>query len=151
MPDARRGRLSPLLDIDVHPRVRDADQSARSRSIAASEEGVSASSEAIRRVLLRWGEWLLLYFSAVRTENLISQSLAQASDLRFLVGVAGFEPTASSSRTAGRAVNGGYFRRSPASGGRCGPVLVGGVAVLRSCTAALAAQGWDWPWTGETD
>src|SRR6185437_14117477 len=56
--------------------------------------------------------------------------------------VSGFEPTVSSSRTAGRAVNGGYFRRSPASGGRCGPVLVGGVAVLRSCTAALAAQSW---------
>jgi hypothetical protein len=58
------------------------------------------------------------------------------------VGVAGFEPTASSSRTAGRAVDGGYFRRSPADGGRCKPVLVGGVAVLRSCTAALTAQGW---------
>jgi len=56
------------------------------------------------------------------------------------VGVAGFEPTASSSRTAGRAVNRGCFRRSTASGGRCGPVLVGGVAVLRSCTAALAAR-----------
>jgi hypothetical protein len=64
-------------------------------------------------------------------------------DLAFQsVGVAGFEPTASSSRTAGRAVNAGYFRRSPASGGRWGPVLVGGVAVLRSCTAELAALSW---------
>jgi DNA invertase Pin-like site-specific DNA recombinase len=65
------------------------------------------------------------------------------SDVNHLVGVAGFEPTASSSRTAGRAVNGGYFRRSPVDGGRCRLVLVGGVAVLRSCTTApLAAQGW---------
>jgi hypothetical protein len=73
-------------------------------------------------------------------------------DLAFQsVGVAGFEPTASSSRTAGRAVNGGYLRRSLANGERCGSVLVGGVAVFRSCTAVLAAHGWDWPWTGETD
>jgi hypothetical protein len=59
------------------------------------------------------------------------------------VGVAGFEPTASSSRTAGRAVDRGYSRRSPAISGRYGTVLVSRVAVFRSCTAALAAQGWD--------
>jgi hypothetical protein len=75
-----------------------------------------------------------------------------ACDLAFqCVGVAGFEPTASSSRTVGSAVNGGYFRRSPANDGRCRPVLVSPVAVFRSCTAALAAHGWDWPRTGETD
>jgi len=53
--------------------------------------------------------------------------------------VAGFY-SKPSSRTAGRAVNRVRFRRSLVSGGRCGLVLVGGVAVLRSCTAALAAR-----------
>jgi hypothetical protein len=56
--------------------------------------------------------------------------------------VARLKPTASSSRTAGRAVNGGYFRTLLANGECCGVVLVGGVAVFRSCTAALARQGW---------
>jgi hypothetical protein len=51
------------------------------------------------------------------------------------VGVAGFEPTASSSRTAGKAVDRGCFRTSPATGGPPRPMLVGLVAVLRSCTA----------------
>jgi hypothetical protein len=60
-------------------------------------------------------------------------------DLAFQsVGVAGFEPTASSSRTAGRAVDGGCFRTSRAAGGRSEAVLVGLVAVLRCCTAAVA-------------
>ncbi len=54
------------------------------------------------------------------------------------VGVAGFEPTASSSRTAGTAVDRGYLRTSWAAGGRSGAVLVGLVAVFRSCTAAVA-------------
>jgi hypothetical protein len=59
-------------------------------------------------------------------------------DLAFQsVGVAGFEPTASSSRTAGRAVDRGCFRTSPAIGGCCGTVLVSLVAVFRSCTAAV--------------
>jgi hypothetical protein len=66
---------------------------------------------------------------------------ARAPDAKIqTVGVAGFEPTASSSRTAGRAVDGGYFRTSPAIGGRSGTVLVSLVAVFRSCTAAVAAQ-----------
>jgi hypothetical protein len=57
-------------------------------------------------------------------------------DLAFQsVGVAGFEPTASSSRTAGRSVDGGCFRMSLAVEGRLGTVLVGLVAVFRSCTA----------------
>ena len=51
------------------------------------------------------------------------------------VGVAGFEPTASSSRTAGRAVDGGCLRTSRAAEGRYGTVLVSLVAVFRSCTA----------------
>ncbi len=59
-------------------------------------------------------------------------------DLAFQsVGVAGFEPTASSSRTAGTTVNGGCFRTSWAAGGCSGAVLVGLVAVFRSCTAAV--------------
>jgi hypothetical protein len=52
-----------------------------------------------------------------------------------MVGVAGFEPTASSSRTAGTAVDSGCFRTPRAADGRCGAVLVGLVAVLRCCTA----------------
>jgi hypothetical protein len=66
----------------------------------------------------------------------------RAPDLRFSgVGVAGFEPTASSSRTAGRAVDGGYFRTSPAIGGRSGTVLVSLVAVFRSCTGSPRRTG----------
>jgi hypothetical protein len=73
-------------------------------------------------------------------------------DLAFQrVGVAGFEPTASSSRTVGRAGNGSYLRRLLAGGGRCGSVLVGLVAVLRSCTTELVASGRDEPCTGESD
>jgi hypothetical protein len=56
------------------------------------------------------------------------------------VGVAGFEPTASSSRTAGMAVDRGYFRTSLVAGGRSGTVLVSLVAVFRSCTAAKARR-----------
>ena len=68
----------------------------------------------------------------------------RAPDLRFGgVGVAGFEPTASSSRTAGTAVDRGCFRTSQATGGRSGAVLVGLVAVFRSCTTAspIVAEG----------
>jgi hypothetical protein len=56
------------------------------------------------------------------------------------VGVAGFEPTASSSRTAGMAVDKGYFSTSRVTGGRSGAVLGGLVAVSRSCTAAVARR-----------
>jgi hypothetical protein len=85
-------------------------------------------------------------YDSILIPKLIIKPAQQAADLPFqAVGVAGFEPTASSSRTAGRAVHGGHFRRSLAGSGRCRPVLVGGVAVFRSCTAALAAHGWDWP------
>jgi hypothetical protein len=59
---------------------------------------------------------------------------------RFSVGVAGFEPTASSSRTAGTAVNGGCFRTSRAASGRSEAVLVDLVAVFRSCTAEVASR-----------
>jgi hypothetical protein len=60
----------------------------------------------------------------------------RAPDLRFAgVGVAGFEPTASSSRTAGTTVDRGYFCTSRAIDGHSGAVLVGLVAVLRCCTA----------------
>ena len=51
------------------------------------------------------------------------------------VGVAGFEPTASSSRTAGRAVDRGCFRTSRAVAGHIETVPVDAVAVLRCCTA----------------
>jgi hypothetical protein len=62
--------------------------------------------------------------------------MAWAPDLRLgRVGVAGFEPTASSSRTAGRAVDKGHFRTSRTADGRSGAVLVDLVAVLRCCTA----------------
>jgi hypothetical protein len=53
----------------------------------------------------------------------------------FGVGVAVFEPTASSSRTAGRAVDGGCLHTSRAAERRYGTVLVSLVAVFRSCTA----------------
>ena len=73
-------------------------------------------------------------------------------DLAFQsVGVAGFEPTASSSRTAGMAVDRGCFRTSRATVGHLGAVLVGVVAVLRCCTAmdvrrsgASATSGSEW-------
>ena len=68
----------------------------RSRS---TEVGMSGSSAATWQVLLPVREWPLLYFLAVRAAKLIRRSWRKASDLRFLVGVAGFEPTASSSRT----------------------------------------------------
>jgi hypothetical protein len=62
-------------------------------------------------------------------------------DLAFQsVGVAGFEPTASSSRTAGRAVDGGCFRTSLADDGHSGAVLVVLVAVFRSCTAVAVRK-----------
>jgi hypothetical protein len=62
-------------------------------------------------------------------------------DLAFQsVGVAGFEPTASSSRTAGKLVDSGYFRTSLAIRGCSGSVLIGLVAVFRSCTAAVARR-----------
>ncbi len=56
------------------------------------------------------------------------------------VGVAGFEPTASSSRTAGKSVDGGCFRTSLAAEGRSRTVLIGLVAVFRSCTAEVARR-----------
>ncbi|MDX6295914.1 MAG: hypothetical protein QOH50_5137 [Kribbellaceae bacterium] len=56
------------------------------------------------------------------------------------VGVAGFEPTASSSRTAGKSIDGGCFRTSLAAEGRSGTVLVGLVAVFRCCTAWVARR-----------
>lgn len=59
------------------------------------------------------------------------------------VGVAGFGPTASSMRTAGKSGDRGHFRTSPAIGRRSGTVLVGLVAVLRSCTAQVAGQDGD--------
>jgi hypothetical protein len=60
----------------------------------------------------------------------------RAPELVFVrVGAVGSEPTASLSRTAGRVVDRGCFRTSRATGGRPGPMLVGLVAVLRSCTA----------------
>jgi hypothetical protein len=95
----------------------------------------------------------LLTETGATSQNNLTEALALVladvgSSTPVVVGVAGFEPTASSSRTAGRVVNGGYLRSSLAGGGRCRSVLVGGVAVFRSCTAAL---GWDWSWTGETD
>ena len=59
----------------------------------------------------------------------------RTSELQFRgVGVAGFEPTASSSRTVGRTVDRGCFRTSPVIGGRSGTLLVSLVAVFRSCT-----------------
>jgi hypothetical protein len=83
--------------LDVHPRfmmrIRQHARRGRSRPTGA---GMSASSAATRQVLLRWGEWSLLYFSAVRAAKLINKLWCKPSDLRFLVGVAGFEPTASS-------------------------------------------------------
>jgi hypothetical protein len=73
-------------------------------------------------------------------------------DLAFQsVGVAGFEPTASSSRTAGKAVDRGCFRTSQATGGRSGAVLVDLVAVFRSCTAAGRVQVGDLPCTVGAD
>ena len=63
-------------------------------------------------------------------------------DLAFQrVGVAGFEPTASSSRTAGKSVDQGCFRTSLAAEGRSGTVWVSLVAVFRSCTAAVCPVG----------
>jgi hypothetical protein len=60
----------------------------------------------------------------------------QAADQAFqTVGVAGFEPTASSSRTAGSVVDRGYFRTSMGAGGHPGAVLASLVAVFRGCTA----------------
>ena len=48
------------------------------------------------------------------------------------------DSSTSSSRTAGSAVDRDYFRTSRAAGGCSGAVLVGLVAVFRSCTAAVA-------------
>ena len=65
----------------------------------------------------------------------------RTSELQFCgVGVAGFEPTASSSRTAGKSVDRGHFRTSSAIGGCSGTVLVSLVAVFCSCTAELARR-----------
>ena len=62
----------------------------------------------------------------------------RAPELVFqIVGVAGFGLTASTSRTAGQADNLGHLRPSFAAGGCYGAVLVGLVAVFRSCTAGV--------------
>ena len=57
------------------------------------------------------------------------------------VEVAGFEPRASSSRTVGRAVDGGCIGTSRAVGGHIETVLVGVVAVLRCCVRHEAPGG----------
>ena len=57
------------------------------------------------------------------------------------VEAAGFEPRASTSRTVGRAVDGGCIGTSRAVGGRIETVLVGVVAVLRCCVRHEAPGG----------
>jgi hypothetical protein len=87
-----------------------------------TEAGMSASSVATRQSFSGGAEWLLLYFSAVRAANLIRRSRCEASDLRFLVGVAGFEPTASSPELrAGRSIGVISAGRQPVADvvGRC--------------------------------
>jgi hypothetical protein len=56
----------------------------------------------------------------------------------------------SSSRTAGTAVDRGYFRTSRAAGAHFGAVLVGFVAVFRSCTDEVVRNR-DQPRTGGAD
>ena len=66
--DTRRSCPSPLLDLNGRPRVRDADSAARSRSIAADWGGhVGVLGGDSTGPLAGGGEWLLRYFSAVRS------------------------------------------------------------------------------------
>jgi hypothetical protein len=75
----------------------------------------------------------------------------RAPDLRSAgVGVAGFEPTASSSRTAGKAVDRGCIRTSRAVGGHIETVPVDAVAVLRCCTTAASPSRTSSAWVAQT-